>query len=55
MQFVLNKCFRLNPEKIWRRSDLFSIKTQKPLKSHTLQFRKNDVTEPTFRKDETDF
>jgi len=37
MQVVMNKCFLLNPKKIWRRSVLsFSRKTQKS----TLYFQK---------------
>jgi len=43
MQVIVNKCFLLNPEKIWRRFVLsFSRKTKK---THTL-IPKNDVTEP---------
>jgi len=40
----------LNPAKIWCRFVLsLSRKMQKPLNSDTLQFRKNDVTEPKAR------
>jgi len=42
MQVVMNKCFLLNPEK-----NLVQIRLV--LNSDTLQFRKNDVTEPKFR------
>jgi len=48
MQFVMNKCFLLNPKKKnWHRSVLsFSRKTQKPLNfSNAFQFQKNNVTE----------
>jgi len=52
IQVEMNKCFLLNPEnKIWRKSVLsFSRKMQKPLNSDTLQFRKNDVTEPKAKR-----
>jgi len=47
MQVVMNKCFFLNPEKIWRKSVLtLRKKTQKP---HTL-IPKNDVTDPKARR-----
>jgi len=43
--------FFLNPEKIWHRSVLsFTRKTQKPLNFDSLQFQKNEVTDPKVRK-----
>jgi len=46
MQLVVNKCFLLNPKKMWCKSVLsFSIKTQK---THIL-IKKNYVTEPKAR------
>jgi len=51
MQVVMNKYFIPNPEKNWHRSVLsFSRKTQKPLNSVALYFRKNDVTEPKAKR-----
>jgi len=43
MQVVMNKCFLLNPEKIWHRFVLSFSRKNAPL------IPKNDVTEPKAR------
>jgi len=43
MQVVINKCFLLNPEKIWHRSVLLFLR-----KMHTL-IPKHDITVPKAR------
>jgi len=45
MQVVMNKCFLLNPKKIWHRSVLPFSKNAK--KAHFIS--KNDVIEPKAR------
>jgi len=49
MQVVMNKCFLLNPKKLEYIRLVVFEKNVKPLKSDTLQFRKNDVTESKAR------